>query len=56
MPVNWTWRKSEEKPKKNDRYRQQHVNHHMVFYRVTTEKIIIVRVLGESMDYKRHIK
>lgn len=37
-------------------YRQLHVNHHMVFYRITAEKIIIVRVLGESMDYKRHIR
>jgi len=36
-------------------YRQYHINHHLVFYRLTPTNIHVVRVLGENMDMKRHI-
>ena len=36
-------------------YRQYHINHHLVFFRLTSTNIHVVRVLGENMDMKRHI-
>ena len=36
-------------------YRQYQINHHLVFYRLTSSRIHIVRVLGEKMDVKGHI-
>ena len=36
-------------------YRQLHINHHLVFYRVTASKIHIVRILHESMNYGAHL-
>ncbi len=35
-------------------YRQFHINRHLVFYRATTTKIHIVRVLHDSMNYTAH--
>ncbi len=36
-------------------YRSYHINHHVVFYRLTSSKVHIIRVLGEKMDVQRHI-
>lgn len=36
-------------------YRRYRVQHHMVYYRVTTERIEIVRVLHEGMEPERHL-
>ena len=36
-------------------YRQYQINHHLVFYRLTSSRIHIIRVLGEKMDVKGHI-
>lgn len=36
-------------------YRQYHINRHMVFYRLTSTRIHVVRVLGDSMDVERHV-
>jgi len=36
-------------------YRLSHVKHHYIIYRLTPTLIDIVRVLGESMDIKRHL-
>ena len=38
-----------------DGYRQFHINHHLVFYRVTASKIHIVRILHENMNYRSHL-
>ena len=38
-----------------DGYRQFHINHHLVFYRVTSSKIHIVRILHENMNYRSHL-
>jgi len=35
-------------------YRQYQINLHIVFYRLNTDKIHIIRVLHESMDVKRY--
>lgn len=37
-------------------YRQYSVNKHMIFYKIQTGKISIIRVLHESMDYKINIQ
>lgn len=39
-----------------DGYRQYHINRHFVFYRVTTAKIHIVRVLHDSMSFKAYLQ
>ena len=36
-------------------YRSLLVNHHIVFYRVVTDEIQIIRVLHESVDLERHL-
>ena len=36
-------------------YRLYHFKHHFVIYRLTSTVIDIVRVLGESMEIKRHL-
>ena len=36
-------------------YRKYHINRHVVFYRVTPQKITIVRVLHDRMDFKQHV-
>ena len=36
-------------------YRQFHINRHLVFYRVTSNKIHIVRVLHDSMNFIAHL-
>jgi len=36
-------------------YRLYHFNRHFVIYRLTSTVIDIVRVLGESMEIKRHL-
>jgi len=36
-------------------YRQYHIKHHLVFYRLPPTYIHVVRVLGEKMDINRHI-
>ena len=36
-------------------YRLYHIKHHFIIYRQTTEIIDVVRILGESMDVKRHV-
>ena len=37
-------------------YRMHHYKHHLIIYRFTQNTIVIVRVLGENMDVKRHLK
>jgi|APSaa5957512535_1039671.scaffolds.fasta_scaffold59217_3 toxin ParE1/3/4 len=37
------------------KYRQYPVNHHITYYRIDGNNIIIVRVLHEMMDPKRHL-
>lgn len=36
-------------------YRQYSINHHIIFYRITETEIVIVRVLHERMEPKRHL-
>jgi toxin ParE1/3/4 len=36
-------------------YGKYHINRHMVFYRVTPKKIVIVRVLHDRMDFTQHL-
>lgn len=36
-------------------YRLYHFKHHLIIYRMTSTVIDIVRVLGESMEIKRHL-
>ena len=36
-------------------YRQLHVKHHLVIYRLTDSTIEVTRVLGDSMDAKQHL-
>jgi len=36
-------------------YRLYHFKHHLIIYRMTSTVIDIVRVLGESMEVKRHL-
>ncbi len=36
-------------------YRSLLVNHHIVFYRLLEDEVVIMRVLHESVDLKRHI-
>jgi len=38
-----------------DGYRLSHVEHHYIIYRLTPTVVEVVRVLGESMDIKRHL-
>jgi toxin ParE1/3/4 len=33
-------------------YRQYNINKHMIFYKIQSDKIVIIRILHESMDYK----
>jgi toxin ParE1/3/4 len=37
-------------------YRQYYINRHFVFYRVTSTKIHIVRVLHDSMNFKPYLQ
>jgi len=37
------------------KYRQYMINHHIICYRIENTEIIIVRVLHERMDPKRHL-
>ena len=37
-------------------YRQHHVNHHVIFYRVSATSIRILRVLREEMNFKLHLQ
>ncbi|MFT6263352.1 MAG: toxin ParE1/3/4 [Dasania sp.] len=37
-------------------YRQYNIKKHMIFYKIKTDKISILRVLHESMDYKINIQ
>lgn len=37
-------------------YLQYHINRHVVFYRMTSDKIHIVRVLHDSMNFKTHLQ
>lgn len=36
-------------------YRQYGIRKHMIFYKIHSDRILIVRVLHESMDYKSNI-
>lgn len=36
-------------------YRQYHVDRHIIFYKLVKNKIEIVRVLRDSMDFQRHL-
>lgn len=36
-------------------YRQYNTNKHMIFYKIQEDKIVIVRILHESMDYKNKL-
>lgn len=36
-------------------YRRQAVEHHVVFYRLEGDTVIVVRVLHERMDVPRHL-
>ncbi len=36
-------------------YRCYHFKHHLIIYRVSSNVINVVRVLGESMDVERHL-
>jgi toxin ParE1/3/4 len=33
-------------------YRQYTIKKHMIFYKIQSDKIVIIRILHESMDYK----
>jgi toxin ParE1/3/4 len=37
------------------KYHQYAINHHIIFYRINSTEIIIVRVLHERMDPKKHL-
>ncbi len=53
MPENPEMGSSIEHIRKD--YRLYHFKHHFVIYRLTSTVIDIVRVLGESMEIKRHL-
>lgn len=36
-------------------YRQYHINKHCIFYRLGKDKIRVVRVLHQSMEFKKHL-
>lgn len=36
-------------------YRQYHINKHCIFFRLDTDKIQIIRVLHQRMQFKRHL-
>ncbi len=36
-------------------YRQHQINHHCVFYRLTNQRITIIRVLHEKMKFNEHL-
>jgi toxin ParE1/3/4 len=36
-------------------YRQYHINHHCIFYRLGRDKIHVMRVLHESMHFNKHL-
>jgi len=36
-------------------YRRRHVERHMIYFRVTTYGIAIIRVLHDRMDVSRHL-
>ena len=36
-------------------YRRYHVQHHMIYYRIRSDRIEIIRVLLESMDTDIHL-
>ncbi len=37
-------------------YRQYRVNEHLIFYKLTAEKIYIVRLLHKNMEVVRHLQ
>ena len=44
-----------EYPYAETTYRKLHVNRHLIFYRVEDQTCVIVRVLHERMDIKKHL-
>ena len=36
-------------------YRKLHVNRHLIFYRVEKQKCVVVRILHDRMDIKKHL-
>ncbi|MBU6338359.1 MAG: type II toxin-antitoxin system RelE/ParE family toxin [Rickettsiales bacterium] len=36
-------------------YRQYQINEHMVFYKITSDKIYIIRVLHKSMRFEKYL-
>lgn len=36
-------------------YRKVHINRHFILYKQTHPKIIIIRILHEKMDLRRHV-
>jgi toxin ParE1/3/4 len=36
-------------------YRRHPSGSHVVFYRITTEEVVVVRILHQHMDFNRHV-
>ncbi len=43
-------------PFSTKKYRKIHINRHLIFYRVESNKCIIVRILHDKMEIKNHLK
>jgi len=40
---------------KNLPYRYFHVNRHLIFYRIADKECIVIRILHDRMDIKKHL-